>query len=159
MVQKLTRIKSITTIQVHPNIESAIRALRIFFNIDDHISTNVEPLARIPKISLTCDDKMINETALVKPDPTGPETKSIKNPRPNNPIRRARVPLKNVSKTARCQIPFAAWNVNNAAIAVGPIGMSLQEPRNMYTKQPINELYRPNYIFGIIIVIILFGLT
>jgi hypothetical protein len=92
----------------------------IFLIIDDHISTNVLPLPLIPKMSLTCDDKIIKATALVKPDETGPDTKSIRKPRPKKPIKSSVIPVKNESKTAFCQLPLAVWKVKSDAIAVGP---------------------------------------
>lgn len=45
-----------------------------------HISMNCEPLAEMPRMSLTCDVTIIKATADVKPELTGPDTKSIKNP-------------------------------------------------------------------------------
>lgn len=45
-----------------------------------HISINWEPLAGIPRISLICDVTIIKATADVKPELTGPDTKSIRNP-------------------------------------------------------------------------------
>lgn len=122
---------------------SVMRISWIFSKIDDHIETNVVPLALIPKISLTCDDKMINDTALVKPDDTGPDTKFNRNPRPMKPIKISMIPVNSDKSTAFCQTPPAAWYVSNDAIAVGPIGTSLQEPRKIYTKQPMNEPYNP----------------
>lgn len=74
---------------------------------------------------------MIKATALVKPLLTGPDTKSIKNPRPKIPISNSINPDRNDSNTARCQIPFDACSVSNEAIAVGPIGTSLHDPKNM----------------------------
>lgn len=85
----------------------------------------------IPKISLTCDVKIIKATALVKPLLTGPDTKSIKNPSPKIPISNSINPDKNDNNTARCQTPLHACNVSNEAIAVGPIGTSLHDPSNM----------------------------
>lgn len=41
----------------------------------------VPPDAVIPRTSLICDVTMIRATADVKPDDTGPETKSMRNPR------------------------------------------------------------------------------
>lgn len=55
------------------------------------------------------------------------------------------IPDKKHNKTALCQTPFAAWNVNRDAIADGPIGTSLHEPKKIYTKHPKNEPYNPNY--------------
>lgn len=97
-----------------------------------------------PNTSLTCDVRIINATALVKPELTGPDTKLIRKPMPNAPISISIAPVKNDRRTARCQTPLAAWNVSNDAIAVGPIGTSLLEPNMIYTKHPINEPYRPN---------------
>lgn len=111
--------------------------------IEDHICTKVFPDAVIPNTSFTCDDKMIRATALVKPLLTGPETKSIRKPRPKTPIKISIIPVRNESKTALCQTPPAAWNVRMEAMAVGPMGTSLQEPRKMYTKQPRKEPYKP----------------
>lgn len=62
----------------------------------------------VPNISLTCDVNMINETALVYPELTGPETKFNKNPRPMKPIKISTMPVKNDSNTAFCQTPPAA---------------------------------------------------
>lgn len=97
----------------------------------------------IPNRSLTCDDKIIIAAALVNPEPTGPETKSIMKPNWRTPISISMMPVRNESSTARCQTPPAAWNVSSAANAVGPIGTSLHEPMSMYTKQPMNEPYKP----------------
>lgn len=46
-----------------------------------HISRNCEPCAGIPSISFTCDVIIIRATADVNPELTGPDTKSIKNPK------------------------------------------------------------------------------
>lgn len=46
-----------------------------------HISINWEPLAGMPRMSLTCDVTIIKATADVKPELTGPDTKSIRNPK------------------------------------------------------------------------------
>ena len=73
--------------------------------IEVHISMKVFPLALIPNKSLICDDKIIKATALVNPDETGPETKSIRNPSPNNPISSSTSPDRKQSTTAFCQLP------------------------------------------------------
>lgn len=44
------------------------------------MSTNVDPVTVIAKRSFTCDVTIINATADVKPDDTGPDTKSIRKP-------------------------------------------------------------------------------
>lgn len=102
-----------------------------FSNIWDHISMNVVPFALIPKISLTCDVRIIKATADVNPDETGPETKSIKNPRPNIPINNSIKPHKKHNRTDFCHEPFAVWYVSKALIALGPTGTSLQLPNNI----------------------------
>ena len=88
--------------------------------IDDHICTKVVPPPFIPKISLTCDERIIKATALVKPDDTGPETKSIRKPRPKNPIKSSVTPVTKQRRQAFCQLPRAVWKVKREAIAVGP---------------------------------------
>lgn len=108
------------TMQEKPRIVSAILMPPMFSMIDDHIDTNVLPFALIPKMSLTCDDKMINATALVKPDDTGPETKSIRKPRPKKPMRSSMIPVRKHSRIAFCGLPRAVWKVKSDAIAVGP---------------------------------------
>lgn len=52
----------------------------MFAAIFCHISRNWEPLAEMPRISLICDVTIIRATADVKPELTGPDTKSIKKP-------------------------------------------------------------------------------
>lgn len=49
-----------------------------------HISVNTDPGACTPKISFTCDVKIIKATAEVNPDDTGPEMKSIRKPEKGN---------------------------------------------------------------------------
>jgi hypothetical protein len=93
------------TMQLNPRNVSDIRIPSILSKIDDHISTNVVPLPLIPKISLTCDERMMRATALVKPDETGPDTKSIRNPSPKNPINNSMKPVKKQRRTAFCQLP------------------------------------------------------
>lgn len=44
------------------------------------VSTKVVPDALMPRTSFTCDVTIISATADVKPDETGPDTKSIRNP-------------------------------------------------------------------------------
>lgn len=78
------------------------------------------PLALIPKMSFTCDDRMIKATALVKPEDTGPETKSIRKPRPKTPIRSSMSPVKKQRRIAFSGLPRAVWKVRSEAIAVGP---------------------------------------
>ena len=56
----------------------------IFLKMLIHISRNVFPLAFIPKISFTWDVKIISATADVKPEDTGPDTKSIIKPKAKN---------------------------------------------------------------------------
>lgn len=85
----------------------------------------------LPKISFTCDVNTINATALVKPLQTGPDTKSTRKPRPNTPMSNWIIPDVNDKSTALCQTPPAACRVTNAEIAVGPIGMSLDDPSKM----------------------------
>lgn len=92
----------------------------MFLTIVRHISTKVVPPPFIPKMSFICDDKMINATALVKPDDTGPETKSIRKPSPKNPMRSSVSPVMKQRRTAFCQLPRAVWKVKSDAIAVGP---------------------------------------
>lgn len=65
----------------------------------------VVPFAAIPKIFFTCDVKMISDTADVNPDDTGPDTKSIRNPKPNNPIRNSTTPQSKHSRTDFCHEP------------------------------------------------------
>lgn len=45
-----------------------------------HISINCEPLAGMPSTSFICEVMIIKATADVKPELTGPDTKSIRNP-------------------------------------------------------------------------------
>lgn len=71
-------------------------------------------------MSLTCDVKIIKATALVKPDDTGPETKSIRKPRPKKPIKSSVKPVRKQSKIAFSGLPLAVWKVKSDAIAVGP---------------------------------------
>lgn len=92
---------------VKPKMVSLIRIPSILLMIDLHISRNVVPLATIPKMSLTCDDKMMRATALVKPDETGPDTKSIRNPRPKRPIKSSIKPVRKDKSTAFSQLPRA----------------------------------------------------
>lgn len=46
-----------------------------------HICTKVDPLAETARISFICDVTIISATAEVNPELTGPDTKSIKNPK------------------------------------------------------------------------------
>lgn len=104
----------------NPKMVSLTRIPSILLKIDFHISTKVDPPPLMPKISLTCDDRIIRATALVKPDETGPDTKSIRNPSPKNPIRSSVMPVKKLRRQAFCQLPRAVWKVKREAIAVGP---------------------------------------
>jgi len=63
-----------------PKVVSQTDVVCISLPILCHISINWEPLAEIPRISLTCDVTIIKATADVKPELTGPDTKSIRNP-------------------------------------------------------------------------------
>lgn len=93
--------------QENPKMVSATRIPSMLLKIDFHISTKVDPLPLMPKISLTCDDRIIKATALVKPDETGPDTKSIKNPSPKKPINSSMIPVKKLRRQAFCQLPRA----------------------------------------------------
>lgn len=64
----------------------------------------------LPNISLTCDVRIISETALVYPELTGPDMKLIRNPRPSRPMPISMMPVNRASSTAFCQTPPAAWN-------------------------------------------------
>lgn len=77
----------------------------MLLKIDFHISRNVVPLAVIPNTSLTCDDRMIKATALVKPLETGPDTKSMRKPRPKRPIKSSMMPVRRERSTAFSQLP------------------------------------------------------
>lgn len=63
-----------------PRSVSHILMLCISLNTLFQVSTKVFPEASIPKRSFTCDVTMMRAAADVKPEDTGPETKSIKNP-------------------------------------------------------------------------------
>jgi hypothetical protein len=63
-----------------PRIASQVEVSCINSPMLCHISINCEPLAEIPRISLICDVTIIKATADVKPELTGPDTKSIRNP-------------------------------------------------------------------------------
>lgn len=93
------------TMQENPKMVSLILIPLILLMIDLHISRKVVPLATMPKMSLTCDDKMIRETALVKPDETGPETKSMRKPRPKRPMKSSIKPVRKQRSTAFSQLP------------------------------------------------------
>lgn len=71
-------------------------------------------------MSFTCDDRIISATALVKPEETGPETKSMRNPRPKMPIRSSISPVRKQRRIAFCGLPRAVWKVKRDAMAVGP---------------------------------------
>lgn len=131
-----------------PIIVSIHRVLLIFWKIDDHVCINVVPFASIARIFLTCDVKIMSAHALVKPEFTGPDTKLMKNPIPIKPMITSTMPVRKHNRTAFCQTPPVAWNVSNDAIDDGPIGTSLHEPSNMYTKLPINEPYKPYCMEG-----------
>lgn len=103
-----------------PRIVSATRRPPMFLTIWLHICTKVLPDALIPKMSLTCDERIMRATALVKPEDTGPETKSIKKPRPKNPIRSSMSPVRKQRRMAFSGLPRAVWKVKSDAIAVGP---------------------------------------
>lgn len=85
----------------------------------------------------------MTDTAEVNPDDTGPETKSNKNPNPNAPIMNSMMPLRKHSNTVFGTFPFVMVNVRRADMAEGPIGTSLQLPRNIYTIAPRNDPYKP----------------
>ena len=93
--------------QENPKMVSLILIPSMLLIIDCHISRNVVPLATMPKMSLTCDDKIIRATALVKPDETGPDTKSIRKPRPKRPIKSSTKPVRKQRSTAFSQLPRA----------------------------------------------------
>ena len=105
MYDILTLKQSKITMQTHPKTVSLTLIPEILLMIDVHISMKVLPLAVIPKRSLICDERIIKATALVNPEETGPDTKSIKNPSPNNPIKSSTVPERKQSTTAFCQLP------------------------------------------------------
>lgn len=67
-------------IEVTPKTVSQSRTCVIFPNNFIHISTKVAPEPSMPKTSFTCEVTIIRATAEVKPDETGPLTKSIINP-------------------------------------------------------------------------------
>lgn len=67
-------------IQHTPRTTSQAFVLWISLNIDTHCWRKVLPFTVILKMSFICDVNMIKATADVKPDETGPDTKSIKNP-------------------------------------------------------------------------------
>lgn len=116
----LTLINSKMTMHEKPKTVSDNLMPSMLWTIARHISTKVVPPPFIPKMSFICDDKMINATALVKPDDTGPETKSMRKPSPKNPMRSSVSPVMKQSRTAFCQLPRAVWKVKSDAIAVGP---------------------------------------
>lgn len=68
------------TMHVVPRATSHGEVCSILRNIDDHICVNVAPFAGIPSMSLSCEVTIINATAEVKPELTGPLTKSMRNP-------------------------------------------------------------------------------
>lgn len=125
------RIKSNTIKHKTPINVSIHRIVLMFWKIDDHVCINVDPVAAIPKIFLTCDVKMIRAQALVKPEFTGPETKFKKNPIPIKPMITSTIPVRKQRRTAFCQTPPVACKVSNDEIDDGPIGTSLHEPNNM----------------------------
>ena len=62
-----------------------------------------------------------------------------------NPIKAIIQPVRKQSRTAKSELPpaFTASSVMIDIIAFGPIVMSLQEPRKMYTNELINPAYKP----------------
>lgn len=110
------------TMQQTPRIVSVILRPPMLAISFDHISTKVLPPPLIPKMSFICDDKIIKATALVKPDDTGPDTKSIRKPRPKKPISSSVRPDRKQSRIAFSGLPRAVWKVRSDAIAVGPSG-------------------------------------
>lgn len=66
---------------------------------------NVVPVALIPNRSLTCDERMMSETAEVNPEATGPDTKSTRNPRPKSPIRSSTIPERKERRMALGTLP------------------------------------------------------
>lgn len=72
-----------SAIQVAPSAASQAEVFCICPPILFHISRNCDPLAGMPRISFICEVTIIRATADVKPELTGPDTKSIKNPEIN----------------------------------------------------------------------------
>lgn len=73
-------IKS-TAMQVSPRTVSHIFVSLMLDRILIHISTNVLPVTLMLRISFIWDVTMISATADVKPDDTGPDTKSMMKPK------------------------------------------------------------------------------
>uniref|UniRef100_A0A2M4AJ50 Putative secreted protein n=1 Tax=Anopheles triannulatus TaxID=58253 RepID=A0A2M4AJ50_9DIPT len=137
------RMMSSTAMQVSPRKVSHSCTLWMSLKMFFQISMNVVPLAVIPSTSFTCDVTIISETADVNPDETGPDTKSTRNPSPKMPISSSTRPERKQSRIDFPTLPPAVWKVSSDAIAVGPIGTSLQLPNTMYTMQPRNDPYKP----------------
>lgn len=117
--------------QVIPKTVSVALISFILSNIWPQISINVEPFAAIPNIFFICDVTIIKETADVKPEDTGPDTKSIRKPKPKTPINSSTRPQSKHNNTDFCQEPWADWYVSKATMAEGPTGTSLQLPKNI----------------------------
>lgn len=69
--------------QVIPKTVSQSLASRMFEMMLIHISRKVLPVTWMLKMSFICDVTMIRATAEVKPDETGPDTKSMMKPETN----------------------------------------------------------------------------
>lgn len=63
-----------------PNTESHALVLWISSKILLHVAIKVDPEARMPNMSFTWDVRIISATAEMKPEDTGPETKSMRKP-------------------------------------------------------------------------------
>lgn len=66
--------------QKKPSTASPTLVWCIFLKMLDQVCMKTVPDADIPRRSFTCDVKIIRATAEVKPEATGPETKSIMKP-------------------------------------------------------------------------------
>lgn len=78
---QLTLMPRRIIIQLQPRIVSHNFVLWISENIPFQISIKLFPDTTIPRISLTWDVRITRAAADVKPEPTGPDIKSIRNPR------------------------------------------------------------------------------
>lgn len=76
----LTLISNKTTIHEQPMSASYPLVAHIFLKRLSHICIKVFPFIEIPSISFTWDVTIMSAAADVKPDETGPEIKSIRNP-------------------------------------------------------------------------------
>lgn len=106
-------------------------------------STSLFSLILSPKMLFTCPEAIVMAAAEVNPDMTGKDMKSMTMPSLKRPRPKVMKPDKNVSKMTKTGPLLAYCDVIRAIMAVGPMVMSFDVPRNMYTKHPIKAEYSP----------------